>query len=167
MRNTHRRIVGLSVLAATSCATANPPPGAAIPSEPDHLEVIRAGSQAQSTGAAASFTGHAKITPLFEPTEHTRAAGASVAFTPGARTAWHTHPAGQTLIVTAGTGWVQEWGGPKQKIESGDVIWIPPNTKHWHGATPSTAMTHIAVQENVDGEVVVWLEHVAEEDYRR
>jgi quercetin dioxygenase-like cupin family protein len=105
------------------------------------------------------------LDPLFGTTEHTHATGDHVTFAPGARTAWHTHPAGQTLIVTTGTGWVQEWGGAKHEIKPGDVVWIPPGVKHWHGATASTLMRHIAITEMVDGNTVEWLEHVGDEQY--
>ncbi len=105
--------------------------------------------------------------PAVAGTRPARAAGASVTFEPGARTAWHTHPLGQTLIITAGCGWVQREGGPVEEVHAGDVVWFPPGEKHWHGATPTTAMTHIAVQEQLDGKVVDWLEHVSEEQYRR
>jgi quercetin dioxygenase-like cupin family protein len=113
------------------------------------------------------FTGNVSITPLFDGTPHTLAAGMSVAFEPGARTAWHAHPAGQTLIVTEGTGWVQEWGGVKHELRAGDVVWTPPGVRHWHGATADDAMTHIAVIEHVNGKVVDWFEHVSDETYAR
>jgi quercetin dioxygenase-like cupin family protein len=107
-----------------------------------------------------------QIQPLFEASELGRVRGASVTFEPGARTAWHTHPLGQTLIVTSGIGWVQQEGGPIEEIRPGDVVWFAPNEKHWHGATPTKSMTHIAIQEAVDGEVVNWLEHVTDKEYR-
>lgn len=131
-----------------------------------HMVVTRAGTQPSSRGPAANFTGSVTVTPLFTATEHTRAAGASVSFEPCARSAWHTHPAGQTLIVTSGVGWIQEWGGPKREIRVGDVIWTPPGVKHWHGATVASPMTHIAMQEHVNGKVVDWMEQVSEEHYR-
>jgi quercetin dioxygenase-like cupin family protein len=106
-----------------------------------------------------------RIDPLFPAREPARAAGAGVTFEPGARTAWHTHPAGQTLVVTAGSGLVQQWGGRVQEIKPGDVVWIPPGQKHWHGATPTTGMTHIAIQEHVNGKVVEWMEKVSDEQY--
>ena len=134
---------------------------------PGGIRIQRQGSQPATPGQAENFTGSAMVTPLFQATETTRAAGASVTFQPGARTAWHSHPAGQTLIVTSGTGWVQQSGGPKQEIKAGDVVWTPPGVKHWHGATTSQAMTHIAIQEQVNGKVVDWQEHVTEEQYRR
>ena len=107
-----------------------------------------------------------RIDPLFQAPDPALVQGASVTFEPGARTAWHTHPLGQTLIVTAGCGWAQRWGGPIEEIQSGDVIWFPPGEKHWHGATPATAMTHIAIQEKLDGKVVDWMEQVGEEQYK-
>ena len=132
----------------------------------EHVAIRRAGSQPPTTGAPANFVGHVTVTPLFGATPHTRASGSSVAFEPGARSVWHTHPAGQTLIVTAGTGWVQEWGGKKVEIKPGDVVSIPPAVKHWHGATATEALTHIAIQEQVGGNVVTWMEPVTEEQYR-
>jgi quercetin dioxygenase-like cupin family protein len=131
------------------------------------MEIKRNGSQPSSKGPADWFTGTVRIDPLFEAPEPARARGASVTFEPGARTAWHTHPLGQTLIVTSGCGWVQSEGGPKVEIRPGDVIWCPPNEKHWHGATTTTAMTHIAIQEALDGKVVDWMEKVSEEQYRK
>jgi quercetin dioxygenase-like cupin family protein len=131
------------------------------------MEIKRIGSQPSGKGPADYFTGTVRIDPLFQTPEPARAAGASVTFEPGARTAWHTHPLGQTLIVTAGVGWVQRWGGPVEEIRPGDVVWFPPGDKHWHGATPMTAMTHIAIQERLDGKVVDWMEHVSDEQYRR
>ena len=107
------------------------------------------------------------VEPLFPVNSPSRTSGGSVTFEPGARSAWHTHPLGQTLIVTAGTGWVQQWGGEKQEIRPGDVVWTPPGVKHWHGATPTTAMTHIAIQETLDGKNVEWMEKVSDEQYRQ
>jgi quercetin dioxygenase-like cupin family protein len=130
------------------------------------MEIKRSGSQASNKGPADWFTGTVRIDPLFQVKEPARAAGNSVTFEPGARTAWHTHPLGQTLIVTAGCGRVQHWGGVIEEIRPGDVIWFPPGEKHWHGAAPTTAMTHIAVQEQLDGKAVDWLEKVSDEQYR-
>ena len=113
------------------------------------------------------FTGTVRIDPLFSPPDPARVAGALVTFEPGARTAWHTHPLGQTLIVTAGCGWVQREGGPIEEIRPGDVIWFSPGEKHWHGAAPTTAMSHIAIQEKLDGKAVDWMEKVSDEQYRR
>ena len=131
------------------------------------MEIKRIGSQPSSKGPADWFTGTVRIDPLFQPNAPARTSGASVTFEPGARTAWHTHPLGQTLIVTAGCGWVQWEGGPVEEIHPGDVISIPPGEKHWHGATPTTAMTHIAIQEALDGKPVDWLEKVTDEQYRK
>ena len=131
------------------------------------MEIKRSGSQNSSKGPAEYFTGAVRIDPLFEAPEPARVRGASVTFEPGARTAWHTHPLGQTLIVMSGLGRVQRWGGPIEEIRPGDVVWFEPNEKHWHGATPTTAMTHIAIQEALDGKVVDWMEHVSNEQYRR
>jgi quercetin dioxygenase-like cupin family protein len=131
------------------------------------MEIKRSGSQASAKGPADWFTGAVRIDPLFQPRAPARAAGASVTFEPGARTAWHTHPLGQTLIITYGCGWVQREGGPVEEVHPGDVLWFPPGAKHWHGATPTTAMTHIAIQEQLDGKVVDWLEHVSDEQYRK
>jgi quercetin dioxygenase-like cupin family protein len=132
------------------------------------MEITRNGSQASIQGPADWFTGSVRIDPLFSAHAPSRGAGASVTFEPGARTAWHTHPLGQTLIVTSGVGWTQCGDGPVEEIRAGDVVWCPPGTKHWHGATPTTAMTHIAIQEHDgDGNVVSWMEHVSDEQYRR
>jgi len=130
------------------------------------MEIKRNGSQPSVKGPADWFAGSVRIDPLFQTPDPARVQGASVTFEPGARTAWHTHPLGQTLIVTSGRGWAQRWGGPIEEICPGDVVWFAPNEKHWHGATPTTAMTHIAVQEKLDGKVVDWMEHVSEEQYQ-
>jgi len=129
------------------------------------MEIKRIGSQPSNKGPADWFTGTVRIDPLFQAPAPARAAGASVTFEPGARTAWHTHPLGQTLIVTSGCGWAQREGGPIEEIHPGDVVWFPPGEKHWHGAAPKTAMTHIAIQEALDGKVVEWMEKVSEEQY--
>ena len=132
------------------------------------MEIKRIGSQPSMQGHADWFTGPVRIDPLFlEVQIPSRATGASVTFEPGARTAWHTHPLGQTLIVTAGCGRVQREGGPIEEIRPGDVVWFPPGEKHWHGASPETSMTHIAIQEQGDGKSVDWLEHVSDEHYGR
>jgi quercetin dioxygenase-like cupin family protein len=131
------------------------------------MEIKRAGSQPSGKGPADWFTGVVRIDPLFQGLDPARAAGNSVTFEPGARTAWHTHPLGQILIVTAGLGWAQRDGGPIDEIRPGDVVWFSPNEKHWHGATPNTAMTHVAIQEKLDGKVVDWMEHVSDEQYRK
>jgi quercetin dioxygenase-like cupin family protein len=138
------------------------------------MEIKKSGSQASTKGPADWFTGTVRIDPLFEANDLSttslrpaRALGASVTFEPGARTAWHTHPLGQTLIVTSGCGWAQREGGPIEEIRPGDVVWFSPNEKHWHGATPTTAMTHIAIVEQLDGKSADWMEHVTDEEYRR
>jgi quercetin dioxygenase-like cupin family protein len=130
------------------------------------MEIKRAGSQSSTKAPADWFTGTVRIDPLFEAPEPARVRGASVMFEAGARTAWHTHPLGQTLIVTSGLGWAQRWGGSIEEIRPGDVVWFAPGEKHWHGATPTTAMTHIAIQEALNGKVVEWMEHVSDEQYR-
>jgi quercetin dioxygenase-like cupin family protein len=130
------------------------------------MEIKRAGSQSSTKGSADWFTGTVRIDPLFEAPEPARVRCASVTFEPVARTAWHTHPLGQTLIITSGLGWAQREGGPIEEIRPGDVVWFAPNEKHWHGATPTTAMTHIAIQEALDGKVVDWIEHVTDEQYQ-
>ena len=129
------------------------------------MDIKRSGSQPSGKGPAEYFTGAVRIDPLFEAPDPARAVGASVTFEPGARTAWHSHPLGQTLIVTAGCGRVQRWGGAIEEIRPGDVIWFPPGEKHWHGATATTAMTHIAIQERLDGKTVDWMEQVSDEQY--
>jgi quercetin dioxygenase-like cupin family protein len=129
------------------------------------MEIKRSGSEASGKGAAEWFTGAVRLDRLFEAPEPARVVGASVTFEPGARTAWHTHPLGQTLIVTAGCGRAQSWGGPMEVIRPGDVIWIPPGEKNWHGAAPTTAMTHLAIHEKLDGKVVDWMELVSDAQY--
>ena len=129
------------------------------------MDIKRDGSQASGKGPAEYFTGTVRIDPLFQPPAPARALGVSVTFEPGARTAWHVHPLGQSLIVTAGCGLVQSWGGPVEQIRPGDVIWCPPGEKHWHGATETTAMTHIAIVEQQGGKTVEWMEKVNDEEY--
>jgi quercetin dioxygenase-like cupin family protein len=130
------------------------------------MEIIRAGSRPSGKGPSDWFTGTVRIDPLFNSFDTARVQGAAVTFEPGARTAWHTHPLGQTLVVTSGLGRAQRWGGPAEEIRPGDVIWFAPGEKHWHGASPATAMTHIAVQEAKDGKTVEWMEQVSDEQYR-
>ena len=130
------------------------------------MEIKRSGSRPSRKGPAENFTGSVRIDPLFNPPEPARAYGALVTFEPGARTAWHTHPLGQTLIVTAGCGWTQCWGEPKEEIRPGDVIWCPPGKKHWHGATATTAMSHIAIVEKLNGKAVDWMEKVTDDQYQ-
>ena len=129
------------------------------------MEIKRAGSQPSSKGSGDYFKGTVRIDPLFQAPAPARVSGAAVTFEPGARTAWHTHPLGQTLVVTAGFGRVQRSGGPIEEIQPGDVVWFPPGEKHWHGASPTTALTHIAVQEHVDGKNVEWMEQVSDDQY--
>jgi len=129
------------------------------------MEIKRAETRKSGEGPTDWFTGNVRIDPLFEAPEPARVRGASVTFEPGARSAWHTHPLGQILIVTSGFGWVQSEGQPKVDLRPGDVVWCPPNERHWHGATPTTAMTHIAIQEALDGKVVEWMEKVSDKQY--
>ncbi|MGR3375392.1 (R)-mandelonitrile lyase [Salipiger abyssi] len=129
------------------------------------MKIIRSGSAPSNPGPEDWFTGTVRVDPLFAAEEPGRTSGAHVTFEPGARTAWHTHPAGQTLIVTFGRGLVQREGGPVEEIRQGDVVWFPAEEKHWHGASPETAMSHIAVQESIDGSPVTWMEKVSDEDY--
>jgi quercetin dioxygenase-like cupin family protein len=130
------------------------------------MEINRSGSRPSTRGSADYFTGAVRVDPLFQPNAPSRAAGATVTFEPGARTAWHTHPLGQTLIVMAGCGLAQRWGGPVEEIRPGDVVSFPPAEKHWHGATPMTAMTHIAIQEQLDGKTADWMEKVSDDQYQ-
>jgi quercetin dioxygenase-like cupin family protein len=130
------------------------------------MDIKRSGSQASTKGSTEYFTGAVCIDPLFQAHDPARAVGASVTFEPGSRTAWHTHPLGQSLIVTTGCGLVQSWDGPIEEIHPGDVVWIPPGEKHWHGATTTTAMTHIAIQEQLDGKTADWMEKVSDEQYQ-
>jgi len=129
------------------------------------MDIKRIGSRASGKGPGDWFTGAVRIDALIEAAEPGRVVGASVTFEPGARTAWHTHPLGQSLIVTAGCGWAQKWDGAREEIRPGDVVWFAAGEKHWHGATATTGMTHIAVQEKLDGKVVEWMEKVSEEQY--
>jgi quercetin dioxygenase-like cupin family protein len=129
------------------------------------MEIKRIGSQNSSKGSSEYFTGAVRLDPLFEAREPARAVSVCVTFEPGARTGWHTHPLGQILIVTSGSGLAQRWGGPMEEIRPGDVVWFPPGEKHWHGAKPTTGMTHIAIQEKLDGRTVDWMEKVSDEQY--
>ena len=130
------------------------------------MEIIRCEARASRKGPADWFTGTVRIEPAIDTAAPARVAAASVTFEPGARTNWHTHPLGQTLIIVAGCGWVMRWGGFVEKVQAGDVVWFEPGEKHWHGATATTAMTHIAIQEKLDGKAVDWLEPVSDKDYR-
>jgi quercetin dioxygenase-like cupin family protein len=130
------------------------------------MDIKRAGSQPSGNGPAEYFTGTVRLDPLIQAPDPARVNSTSVTFEPGARTAWHTHPFGQTLVVIAGFGRAQRWGGPLEEIRPGDVVWISPGEKHWHGASPATAMTHIAIQERLDGKAVEWMEKVTDEQYQ-
>jgi len=159
---------GFATLAAARSAVAETPTGNIRTERRDGtMEIKRSGSQPSGKGPADYFTGAVRIDPLFQAPDPARGRGASVTFEPGARTAWHTHPLGQTLIVTSGRGWAQVWGGLVEEIHPTDVVWFPPGEKHWHGATPTTAMTHVAIQEALNGKTVDWMEHVDDEQYRR
>src|SRR5829696_8799392 len=138
----------------------------AVPAAAESMVISRNGLRPSFTGAAANFTGSVIVEPLYAANDHTSSTGGHVVFAPGARSAWHTHPAGQILIVTSGTGWVQEEGGEKREIKPGDVIWTPPGVKHWHGATATNSMSHTAITNMVGGKNVDWLEHVSDEQYR-
>jgi quercetin dioxygenase-like cupin family protein len=129
------------------------------------MEITRTGTKASVKGPADWFTGAVSIDPLFDANDARRGAAAKVTFEPGARTAWHTHPLGQTLIIVSGCGWIQKEGGPVEEVYSGDVVWFEPNERHWHGATATNSMSHIAIQENLQGRVVDWMEHVSDEQY--
>jgi quercetin dioxygenase-like cupin family protein len=140
----------------------------AAPAEADQVLVVtRIGSQPSSVAPSDHFTGSARVDSRFQAEAPARVGGGVVTFEPGARTAWHTHPLGQTLIVTAGVGWVQNWGGEVQEIKPGDIVWIPPMTKHWHGASATVGMAHVAISETLDGKTVEWMELVSDEQYQR
>ena len=153
-------LVALALLASPSAAQTRTSALAG-----DTMAISRRGSRPVQPGPAAQFTGTVRVEPLFAATDASRASAASVTFDPGARSAWHSHPLGQRLVVTAGTGRVQQWGGRVKEIRAGDVVWTPPGVKHWHGAAPETAMHHIAIHEALDGNVVDWMEHVSDEQY--
>jgi 4-carboxymuconolactone decarboxylase len=140
--------------------------GSPVSGKEKDMIVTRKGAQAATPGPAANFTGTVRVEPHYPVQAPSRVSAASVTFAPGARSAWHTHPAGQTLVVTSGTGWVQQEGGEKRVIRAGDVVWTPPGVKHWHGATASEGMTHIAIQETVDGKAVEWMEKVTDAQYQ-
>jgi 4-carboxymuconolactone decarboxylase len=146
-------------------APASNAPAAAQSNDSQKMSITRSGARTPSKGPEVNFTGNVSVEPLFPANSPSRTSGGSVTFEPGARSAWHTHPLGKTLIVTAGTGWVQQEGGEKQEIKQGDVVWTPPGVKHWHGATATTAVTHIAIQEFVNGKNVEWMEKVSDEQY--
>jgi quercetin dioxygenase-like cupin family protein len=156
---------GLAVLAATGAAAqvAN----VSTQARNAMMQIIRSGSRPSAKGPADYFTGAVRVDPMFQAGDPARVSGGHVTFEPGARSAWHTHPLGQTLIVTSGFGWAQVEGGPIEEIRPGDIVWFPPGLKHWHGATPTTAMTHIAITEFQNGKNVDWLEKVSDEQYPR
>jgi len=131
------------------------------------MNITRAGTQPSVKGPADWFTGTVRIDSPFKGTDPSRVTGALVSFEPGARTAWHTHPLGQTIIITTGCGWVQRLGSPVEEVRPGDIVWLPPREKHWHGASPTTAMSHIAIQEALDGKAVDWMEKVSDDQYRK
>jgi quercetin dioxygenase-like cupin family protein len=162
-------------LLASACTHANEAraasgsgaPSIASSEDSQIISITRSGSQPSSKGPAEYFTGVVRIDSRFQGRDPARVGGGIVTFEPGARTAWHTHPLGQTLIVTAGAGLIQQWGGPIQEMKQGDVVWIPPGVKHWHGATATTGMAHIAIAERLDGKTADWMEKVSDEQYRR
>lgn len=155
----------MKLLAATVLSLSLLASASALAAAEQTITIARSGSQPSRQGPAENFTGSVRVDPLFQANDPSRAAGASVSFEPGARSAWHTHPRGQVLIVTAGVGRVQQWGGPAEEIQEGDVVWNPPGVKHWHGASPDAALTHIAIQESVDGKSVEWMEKVSDAQY--
>ena len=166
---TRRRILaatGSMAALMTTRAAAARESTAATQGRDEAMQITRAGSQPSNKGSGDYFTGTVRVDPLFPVREPGRVSAGSVTFEPGARTAWHTHPLGQTLIITAGMGWVQREGGPIEEVRPDDVVWFPPGLKHWHGASPKTAMTHIAIQETLNGKNVDWLEKVSDEQYR-
>ena len=174
MRLTHKSMrVGAPNRKRAHTPNAQPSQGQARAWQPDATNKGAAnGNQTEwitavGKGPAEWFTGTVRIDPLFQAPDPARVSGASITFEPGARTAWHTHSLGQTLIVTAGSGWAQREGGPIEEVLPGDVVWFPPGEKHWHGATPTTAMTHIAIQEVLNGSPVDWMEKVSDEQYRK
>jgi quercetin dioxygenase-like cupin family protein len=161
MRRIATTIMAVLTLLASGAAQSAPA------QNPQAINIARSESLTSNKGAGQFFTGSVQVQQLFPDRDPARTSGGKVTFAPGARSAWHTHPLGQILIVTDGTGWIQQWGGPVEEIRKGDVIWIPPGVKHWHGATATTAMTHIAIQEQFNGKVVEWMEKVTDEQYRK
>jgi 4-carboxymuconolactone decarboxylase len=165
MKQLAATVISLSLLATTSTQTNQAGAGAALDQDSQAIKITRSGSQPSRQGPAKNFTGSVRVEPLFEANAPARASSARVTFEPGARSAWHSHPLGQILIVTAGVGRVQRWGDTVDEIRQGDVVWIPPGQKHWHEAAPEAAMTHLAIQENLDGKVVEWMEKVSDAQY--
>lgn len=161
MKRVTAAVLSVGILALTPMAEAQ------TPVDPKAVTVTRSGSSPSAKGAEANFTGSVRVDHRFQAPDPARAGGGLVTFEPGARTAWHTHPLGQTLYVISGIGLVQHWDGPIQEIRPGDVVWIPPNVKHWHGATATNAMSHVAIAESLNGSTVEWMEKVSDEQYRR
>ena len=157
----HTSVISLAALLICGATTM----AAEAQTKTEGITITRAGEQASVSGSPNTFAGRVRIDQMFAAQPPAHLGGALVSFEPGARTAWHTHPLGQTLIVTTGVGWVQEWGKPIREIRPGDVIWIPPNIKHWHGASSTAGMSHLAIAENLDGRSVTWMEQVSEEQY--
>ena len=171
LKLTRRRLLGVTggmgLLAGSWPALAQSSVVKAITERRQTMDITRNGSRPSAKGPEAYFSGSVRVDPVFQVGEPVRLNAGNVTFEPGARTAWHTHPLGQTLVITAGLGWVQIEGGPIEEVRPGDVVWFPPGEKHWHGATPTTAMTHIAVQESLNGKNVDWMEKVSDAQYRR
>jgi quercetin dioxygenase-like cupin family protein len=157
---------GLVGLAAAGAAAAQTPT-VTTQGRNGTMQITRAGARPSGKGPAEYFTGSVRVDPMFQAGDPARVSGGHVTFEPGARTAWHTHPLGQTLVITSGLGWVQHQGGPIEEVRPGDVVWFPSGLKHWHGATPTTAMTHIAITESQNGKNVDWMEKVSDEQYRK
>ncbi|MFZ0520083.1 MAG: cupin domain-containing protein [Candidatus Acidiferrales bacterium] len=160
-----KKLLSFCLLALASAQMKTDFPSGASKNELQTIEIIRNGSHSATKGPGQNFTGSVQVDQLFPARDPSRVSGGVVTFEPGARSAWHTHPLGQILIVTAGVGRVQAWGGPIQEIRTGDVVRIPPGAKHWHGASPTTSMTHIAIQEALNGKAVEWMEKVSDEQY--
>jgi 4-carboxymuconolactone decarboxylase len=165
-------VMSLFLLASVSthanqaiAASGSGAPNVASSEDSQTISITRSGSQPSAKGSVEYFTGAVRIDSRFQRSDPARVGGGIVTFEPGARTAWHTHPLGQTLIVTAGAGLIQQWGGPIQEMKQGDVVWIPPGVKHWHGATATTAMAHIAIAEALEGKTADWMEKVSDEQY--
>jgi quercetin dioxygenase-like cupin family protein len=171
LKLTRRRLLGITggmgLLAGSCPALAQRPVVKGATERRQPMDITRNGLRPSTKGPEAYFSGSVRVDPVFQVGEPVRLNAGNVTFEPGARTAWHTHPLGQTLIITAGLGWVQTEGGPIEDVRPGDVVWFPPGEKHWHGATPTTAMTHIAVQESLNGKNVDWMEKVSDAQYRR
>jgi quercetin dioxygenase-like cupin family protein len=168
MSYSRRQVIVTAALAAFAATSASAKSANAQRRSSDmDMDIKRNGSRPSAKGSPDWFTGSVRVDPLFQAPDPARVGGGQVTFEPGARTAWHTHPLGQTLIITAGLGWVQRDGGPVEEVRPGDVVWFPPGLRHWHGASPATAMTHIAIQESLNGKNVDWLEKVSDEQYRR